>query len=93
MTPRNIIGPEIRRRRIQLELSQPQLAARCIQWGWDLSRESLAKIESQIRWVSDFELVCLSNALGVKPADLLPSGPKSTKLLKEYFSRLFPYTD
>jgi hypothetical protein len=51
-----------------------------------LSRETLAKIEAQIRWVSDFELVCLANALGVPPETLLPQ--KLTGVLQDCFDRL-----
>ncbi len=39
------------------------LVARCNLLGWGISRETPAKIESQIRWVADFELVCLAKAL------------------------------
>ena len=39
--------------------------------GWDISRETLAKIESQIRWVADFEIIALSGALGVEAGDML----------------------
>jgi hypothetical protein len=62
------------------------LAARCARWGWVLSRETLAKIEAQIRWVSDFELVCLANALGVPPEKLLPQ--KLAGALQDCFDRL-----
>ena len=62
------------------------LAARCARWGWVLSRETLAKIEAQIRWVSDFELVCLANALGVPPEKLLPQ--RLTGILQDCFDRL-----
>ena len=48
--------------------------------GWDISRETLAKIETQIRWVADFELVCLAKALNVSPLVLL--GPATRKPLK-----------
>jgi 4-hydroxy-L-threonine phosphate dehydrogenase PdxA len=41
--------------------------------GWDLSRETLAKIEAQFRWVSDFELMCLALALKVEVTELLPA--------------------
>ncbi len=41
--------------------------------GWAISRETLAKIETRIRWVSDFELVCLAAAFGLPAGELLPS--------------------
>ena len=71
--PRNLVGPQIRKLRSEQRLTQPMLAARCRRWGWDLSRETLAKIESQLRWVADFELICLAKALPVEPKDLWPA--------------------
>ena len=64
------------------------LAARCRRWGWDLSRETLAKIETQLRWVSDFELLCLARALRVTPDDLWPPKEKIPGFLEEFFTRL-----
>jgi transcriptional regulator with XRE-family HTH domain len=86
--PRNIAGPAVRRLRYQARLTQPQLAARCSRWGWNLSRETLAKIEAQIRWISDFELICLAGALDCETSDLLPKKQEAKKLLEDYFTRL-----
>jgi transcriptional regulator with XRE-family HTH domain len=86
--PRNLVGPAIRKLRYQAGLSQPQLSARCSRWGWNLSRETLAKIETQLRWVSDFELLCLALALRVEVAELLPKREKTVALLSDFFGRL-----
>lgn len=86
--PRNLVGPQIRSLRDLQKLTQPMLAARCRRWGWDLSRETLAKIETQLRWVSDFELLCLARALRVEPPELWPSKDKIPALLKDFFERL-----
>ncbi|HEV2327613.1 MAG TPA: helix-turn-helix transcriptional regulator [Verrucomicrobiae bacterium] len=86
--PRNLVGPQIRRLRDQQKLTQPMLAARCRRWGWDLSRETLAKIETQLRWVSDFELLCLARALRVEPQDLWPAKDKLPRMLEDFFERL-----
>jgi hypothetical protein len=53
-------------------------------FGWQISRETLAKIETRIRWVSDFEMVCLAAAFGLSAAELLPSDcrRKSKELLR-----------
>lgn len=48
------------------------LVARLNLAGWDISRESLAKIEAQIRWVADAELLCLAQSLAVPVETLLP---------------------
>lgn len=39
--------------------------------GWDISRDIVARIEGQTRWVGDFELVKLADVLGVPATDLL----------------------
>ncbi|MEQ1933922.1 MAG: helix-turn-helix transcriptional regulator [Fimbriimonadaceae bacterium] len=80
-----MVGPTVRRLRNAAELSQADLAARCGVLGWDLSRETLAKIESQIRWVADFELMCLAAALRVEVKTLLPSPIKSRCSFAEWF--------
>jgi transcriptional regulator with XRE-family HTH domain len=70
---RNCIGPEVRRLRMEKELTQDQLAARLQLAGLHhLDRVAVAKIESQLRSVFDFELVVIAAELGVPPGDLLP---------------------
>jgi len=71
--PRNIVGPQIRRIRYQLKISQADLVVRCQRLGWDISRDILARIELQIRWVGDYEMLFLAEALSVAPDRLLPS--------------------
>lgn len=71
---RNCIGPEVRRLRMEKELTQDQLAARLQLAGLHhLDRVAVAKIESQLRSVYDFELVVIAAELGVEPTRLLPS--------------------
>ena len=70
--PKNIIGPTVRRLRNDAGLSQPMLAAKCGVLGWDLSREILAQIESQFRYVTDWELVVFARALHVDVETLIP---------------------
>ena len=70
--PRNIVGPEVRKLREKRGLTQPALVAKCNLLGWGISRESLAKIEAQIRWVADFELACLAKVLNVSIEVLMP---------------------
>jgi len=69
--PRNIVGPIVRELRVKSGLTQPQFAAKLNILGWDISRETLAKIESQIRWVADFEIVKLAEGAGIEAAELL----------------------
>lgn len=61
----NYIGPRIREIRIEKTLSQKDLTAKCNVLGWDISRGTLAKIESKSRRISDIEVLYLSKALGV----------------------------
>jgi DNA-binding XRE family transcriptional regulator len=70
--PANIVGPQIRKARYQLSLSQEQLAARCQLLGLDISRSTLAQIEIRLRFVSDNELLILASVLDVSTDDLFP---------------------
>jgi DNA-binding XRE family transcriptional regulator len=68
----NVVGPQVRKLRYQLEMTQEMLAARCATLGWDVSRESVAKLETGLRCVTDVELVFLAKALKVNLTDLYP---------------------
>lgn len=70
----NIIGKQIAKLRTQANLSQSELAARCQRLGWDLSRDVLARIELEIRAVTDRELVVLAAALAVEIPEILTPG-------------------
>lgn len=74
--PKNIIGSTLRRLRIEQDLTQDALAARCQLQGWDLSRGTLSKIEAGIRRVNDAEILMLSKTLKVEIADLFPARPR-----------------
>lgn len=72
MTPdQNMVGPHLRRLREKSGLTQAEFAARLQRGGWDISRETLAKVESQFRCVTDRELVRFAAALDVPPTELL----------------------
>jgi hypothetical protein len=45
----NIVGSKVRRLRNARGWSQPELAARCQRMGWDVGRDIIARIESQVR--------------------------------------------
>lgn len=75
--PRNIVGPVVRQLREKAGLTQQELVAKLNLLGWDISRETLAKIESQIRCIADFELQHFTDALGVSMERLFErSGPQ-----------------
>ena len=67
----NLCGPSIRKIRTALGLSQADLAARCQRAEWDVSRDVIARIEGQRRWVGDLELVHLADVLQVDVRELL----------------------
>lgn len=69
----NVVGPNIRTARKALGLTQEEFAARCQLIGWDVSRSSLAQIESRIRYVSDEELLILATILDVSTDSLYPA--------------------
>lgn len=73
ISPLNLVGPQVRRWRIKRNLTQEALAARLQIEHWDVSRESLAKLEAQFRRVPDCELLFLAKVLGVGVMDLFPA--------------------
>ena len=70
--PRNIVGPQIRALRERAEMTQAAFVGKLQAAGWSISRETLAKIEAQIRWVADFELVHIADVLNVPVTSLFP---------------------
>lgn len=70
--PLNVVGRAVAKIRNQKGLSQSDLATACQVAGWDVSRESIAKIESGFRWVGDFEVIKLARILQVSISDLFP---------------------
>lgn len=78
-TPANIVGPQIRKRRNELGLTQEGFAARCQLNGLDISRGTLSQIEARLRCVTDDELLALARALGVSIETLFPAEAKRKK--------------
>lgn len=66
----NIIGPRVQQIRESQGLTQEELSARCNVIGWDISRGTLAKIEAQVRRITDDEVQLLAQALNVSIAHL-----------------------
>lgn len=59
----NIVGKNVRAIREMKGLTQEQLVAKCNLLDWNISRSTLAKIESNVRGVSDKEVKYLADAL------------------------------
>lgn len=66
----NVVGPKVRQIRESQNLTQEQLVARCNLLKWNVSRGTLAKIEAQVRRVTDEEVVLLATVLNVTVKDL-----------------------
>jgi transcriptional regulator with XRE-family HTH domain len=66
----NLVGPQVRQLREAQHMTQEDLTARCNIVGLNISRGTLAKIESQVRQVTDKETALLAKALKV-PVDTL----------------------
>ncbi len=72
-SPRNIVGPQVIAVRNQLGWSQSKLASVCQLQGWDVSRGVIARIEGQVKWVCDTDLLQLAKALKVSVPELFPA--------------------
>ena len=66
---KNIVGPQIRKWRNALGLSQARLAVQLQLNGLDMSREVLAQMECQIHCIRDKHIFHLARALEVKVSD------------------------
>lgn len=73
---KNIVGPQVRRLRTEVGLSQDAFAAKLQMAGWDLSRAGLSKIEAGLRRVNDAELWMLARTLSCAIPDLYPAKPR-----------------
>lgn len=62
---KNLCGDRVREARASLNITQADLAARLQVAGVIMERDSVSRIEIGTRFVTDYELVVLSNALGV----------------------------
>ena len=67
----NLCGRQVRRLRVDLGLSQEQLAARLQVAGLALEQKAVSRIETGSRVVADFELMALAAALNTSPLALL----------------------
>jgi transcriptional regulator with XRE-family HTH domain len=60
----------VRKIRVRKGWTQNQFALKLQLFGWDISRESVTRLEGQSRRVPDMELFVLAKILGVKADDL-----------------------
>jgi transcriptional regulator with XRE-family HTH domain len=78
-TPANVVGPQIKKLRNKLRLTQEQLATRCQLAGLDISRGTLSHIEARLRCVTDKELFLLASVFKVSTDDLYPAEMRRRK--------------
>jgi transcriptional regulator with XRE-family HTH domain len=71
ISSKNLIGSNLRDIRRRCDISQSELATRCQIAGWDISRDTIAKIEGNSRLVADYEFVQLARILQVTYEELL----------------------
>ena len=62
---RNIAGERVEQRRKEIGMKQKDLLTQLQVRGVDLNASGLSKLEGQIRSINDYELVALSDILGV----------------------------
>lgn len=62
---KNVCGERVREARLKNRLSQADLAARLQVEGIVIERDSISRIEIGTRFVADYELMVLSDILGV----------------------------
>lgn len=80
MPNQNIVGTRLRKLREARSMTQDQLAGACQRAGWDVSRVTLAKIETGVRAINDGEIVVLAAVLKCTPGDLF-GGSKLAKAI------------
>ena len=68
---RNLIGTRVEEARKKRNMKQKELLAQLQVRGVDMNSSGLSKLEGQIRYVTDFELVALSQILEVSVDYLL----------------------
>jgi transcriptional regulator with XRE-family HTH domain len=86
--PLNLIGVRVRELRDRKGWTQEDLSAKLQVFGWDVSRESLAKLETQQRRVPDGELFILAKVLGTTTDALFVSNINIKKLGPAFRMRL-----
>jgi transcriptional regulator with XRE-family HTH domain len=69
----NLVGERVKdaRRAAKPPLTQEELSKKLTKFGVSIDRAGIAKIETGIRGVLDFELVALAKVLNVKVTSLL----------------------
>lgn len=86
----NIVGPQIRKLRVNRNWSQSKLAAKLQMAGWDISRGTVAKLESGSHCVREYQICFLMRVFDVQYRDLFPAAidPHAPDLFEKLSARL-----
>ena len=82
----NVVGPQVRKFRVRKGWTQSVLAQKLQLLGWDVSLQSVGKLEAQLRRVPDCELMFLAKVLGVSANDLFPKGVRLRQIGPQFRS-------
>jgi transcriptional regulator with XRE-family HTH domain len=78
----NMVGPQIRKLRYVRGWSQNLLATKLQLLGWNIDRVAVAKIESRLVHVDDYELLYFTRVFNVGFADLFPKIDAQRRILE-----------
>lgn len=86
----NIVGPQIRRLRVNRNWSPAKLAVKLQMAGWDVSRGTVAKLEGGTHCVREYQMCFLMRVFAVQYRDLLPAtiDPHAPDLFDKLSARL-----
>jgi transcriptional regulator with XRE-family HTH domain len=68
--PANLVGPQIRKLRVERGWSQAKFAVQLQLKGLDMGRDVVARIECQIRGIRDLDIPFFASTLGVEVSHL-----------------------
>ena len=68
--PANLVGPQIRKLRVDRGWSQAKYAVQMQLKGLDMGRDVVARIECQIRGIRDLDIPFFASTLGVEVSHL-----------------------
>ena len=84
----NLIGPQVRKLRAKHDWSQNDLAIKLQLVGFDVDRSTIAKIESRLVWVGDWQLFYFTRVFKVELDELFPPVDSQDPKIHETLTRL-----
>ena len=68
---KNVISEKTKQYRLEFGYTQGQLAAKMQALGVNIDQQMISKIESNTRFVTDYELACLCHIFDIQPYHML----------------------